>query len=181
MASDHELAQHVSRARLAGGVARVGLIDGDLCRTISGPRSVIHIASVDAVTLSIDALMATFNEQSVVAVAHVVARRRRWAGPVVVVMNAEFLGTWDVATKGHPNDGVADVVEGELPFIERLKARRRLPLGAHVPHPLITQRRMAAGSFQFAKPAKIFVDGQFAGSSTNLDFEVLPDAFEVVI
>ena len=49
-------------------------------------------------------------------VAHVVARSRGaaagWRGPVLAVMNAEFIGDWDVAPRGHPNDGRVETLRG---------------------------------------------------------------------
>lgn len=179
--SDHSLAEQVSLALAINNMARIGLTGGDLCRTIAGPGSTTKIASTEAMTLPIDAISVMYDGHTGLAVAHVVARRRWWSGPILVVMNAEFLGPWDVATKGHPNDGFADVIEANLPFVERLKASRRLPLGAHVPHPHITQRRQKSGQFSFTKPARIFIDGHFVGTSMTLEFVVRPDAFEVVI
>ncbi len=38
-------------------------------------------------------------------------------------MNAQFLGRWDVAPRGHPNDGRLDVLDADLPLDERLQVR----------------------------------------------------------
>ena len=43
-------------------------------------------------------------------VAHVVVRRQWWRGEIVMAMNAQFYGRYDVAPRGHPNDGKVDVV-----------------------------------------------------------------------
>ena len=65
-------------------------------------------------------------------------------GRVVAVMNAQWIGRWDVAPKGHPNDGMVDVLDGNLGLDDRLKVRSRLITGTHVPHPGIAQARVAA-------------------------------------
>ena len=77
--------------------------------------------------------------------AHLVARRSWWRGEVVAAMNAEYLGAWDVAPRGHPNDGRLDVLHVvDLGVGDRWKAWRRLPTGTHVPHPGIALRPAAA-------------------------------------
>ncbi len=82
--------------------------------------------------------------------AHLVARRSWWRGPVVAVMNAQFRGAWNVAPKGHPNDGRLDVLEASMATTERLKARARLRSGSHVPHPDIRERRVTAVQLDLA-------------------------------
>ena len=77
-------------------------------------------------------------------VAHLVSRHGWWRGRVVAAMNAQYLGRWDVAPRGHPNDGRLDVLDADLPFDERLQVRARLKAGTHVPHPRIDERHVTA-------------------------------------
>ncbi len=56
-------------------------------------------------------------------------------------MNAQWIGSWDVAPRSHPNDGLLDRCEGDLSLDDRWKARGRLPSGTHVPHPGIAEQR----------------------------------------
>ena len=90
------------------------------------------------------------------------------AGPGVVAMNAQWLGSWDVAPRSHPNDGLLDVFDGDLPLGERLKARSRLPTGTHVPHPGIAERRVAAVQIELDRPTPVWLDGERVGSARAL-------------
>ena len=96
-------------------------------------------------------------------VAHLVARRGWWRGPIVAAMNAQHLGPWDVAPRGHPNDGRLDVFEGDLGLGDRWKARRRLATGTHVPHPGITERHVAAVQLELTAGTKVWLDGEPLG------------------
>lgn len=49
-------------------------------------------------------------------VAHLVARRSWWRGRTLAVMNAQWLGGWDLAPRSHPDDGLLDVTDGTLPL-----------------------------------------------------------------
>jgi diacylglycerol kinase family enzyme len=98
-------------------------------------------------------------------------------GPIVLVMNAEFIGEWDVAPRGHPNDGRVEVVEaGDLRLRERMAARRRLPAAAHVPHPRIVTRSVRSARWTFAAPVEVRLDGVAAGTARTVAITVLPDA-----
>ena len=66
--------------------------------------------------LPIDLLEVATDRGAAIACAHVLVRSSWsrggwWHGPVIAVMNAQFLGDWDVAPRGHPNDGRVEVVE----------------------------------------------------------------------
>ena len=80
-------------------------------------------------------------------------------------MNAEFIGEWDIAPRGHPNDGRAEVfdVDASMSVRERLAARRRLPTGTHVPHPKIRTRSIRSDVWQFERPLEVTVDGRRVG------------------
>jgi YegS C-terminal NAD kinase beta sandwich-like domain len=171
--------------RIAFGPGRppVHLRGGDLARTLGvadvsaeGDRDMVLEFPIDVVDIATD--LGDF-----VACAHVVAcrpalRGGRWFGPVVAVMNAEFIGSWDVAPRGHPNDGRAEIIEVDERFSrrDRLVARRRLPLGTHVPHPAIITRSVREATFEFASPMVLRVDGVKVGRCRSLGVRVRPDA-----
>ena len=114
-------------------------------------------------------------------VAHLVARNSWWFGRVVVAMNAQYIGDWDVAPKSHPNDGRLDVLDGDPSLGQRWQARRRLVTGTHVPHPAIDERRVTAVQIEFARPTPIELDGDPLGKATTLSIRVEPDALLCVV
>jgi len=117
------------------------------------------------------------------AVAHVIARGRAWSGELVAVMNVDHRGTWDVAPRAHPNDGRLDVVhvDAQLPWRARFQARRRLPLGTHVPHPAIRVRQAESIELTFARPRRLEVDGVVEGWVRNLRVVVHPDRLTLCV
>jgi YegS C-terminal NAD kinase beta sandwich-like domain len=162
------------RSLLQSGERTVGVTGGDLCRTLGGSGSLSMTFPVDLCRLRADG----FDE---VFVAHCVARRSWWFGPILAIMNAQFIGSWDVAPRGHPNDGYADVLEVTMGVADRFKARKRLSTGTHVPHPDIAQRRITAATFTFAKPSPIWLDGDRIGPLAEFSILVEPDALTVVL
>jgi diacylglycerol kinase family enzyme len=114
-------------------------------------------------------------------VAHLVARRRWWHGRVVAVMNAQYLGDWDVAPRSHPGDGRLDLLDVTMGTGERLKARARLRSGTHVPHPGIAESRVTATQLTFDRPTPIRLDGDLVGSARSLSVRVEPAALRVVV
>ncbi len=172
----------VVAARAAGDpLPALGLLGGDLARTLGGRggdaarlRDAGTVATVDLGVAVLDGARHPF-------VAHLVARRSWWRGRVVAVVNAQFLGLWDVAPRAHPGDGRLDVLDGDLGLGDRWKARSRLPAGTHVPHPGIEQRRVAAWTTTFARPTPIRLDGEVVATVTELAVEIEPDALRVVV
>jgi hypothetical protein len=173
--SDAELA-----ALLADGVPAAAS-GGDLARTLGRPR--VEVADelrevpVDLMSVTVD------GADPVHAVAHVVARSPWWRGswwhgPVVVVMNAEFMGEWDVAPRGHPNDGRVETFEAVagLGVRQRLACSRRLRSAGHVPHPGIATRSVRAATWTFDRPVEAIADGRTIGRGHRLEVAVLPDA-----
>ena len=69
-----------------------------------GPHPTSAKVTVDAMRVTLDDGEPTWG------VAHVVARRQWLRDELVMVMNAQFLGAYDVAPRSHPNDGKVDVV-----------------------------------------------------------------------
>jgi diacylglycerol kinase family enzyme len=154
---------------------------GDLWRTLGRPT--VPVGAVEARLLPVDALRVSLDGgPTTVAVAHVVAHRSWWRGPVAAVMNAQFVGDFDVAPRSHPNDGRADVLQtSTMPLRQRILARRRLKAGVHVPHPLIDERRVARADLRFVRPLYVWIDGVAAGEASTVTIEVVPDAFTVAV
>ncbi len=189
-ANDAELADVLR----TGSAATVGLLSGDLCRTvgatadgaIAGPLRRAHLYGPDAVTLPIDVVEVRLDDLPPrLAVAHVVLRRRSplgwWLGPVILAMNAQYIGRFDVAPTGHPNDGRFEVLEISMSPRQRWQALRRAPTGTHVPHPRIAERRGPSWARQFASPIGCWIDGRFAGSHRDIHLRVVPDAARIVV
>lgn len=180
--SDAELAALVGEHRRAGReLPTVGLLGGDLCRTLGGTGDIRRLTGASAMTLPVDVGAALVDGCLHWFVAHLVARRSWWTGRVVAVMNAEWIGAWDVAPRGHPNDGRVDVVDGALPLGDRLKARARLRTGTHVPHPSLREERTKACQFEFAPALDVWLDGIRVGRARTLSVRVEPDALRVVV
>jgi len=153
---------------------------GDLARTFGDPsvdaRSTLNEFPVDLLDVTVDG-------EAVVACAHVVIRApwwrgSWWRGTVVVVMNAEYIGDWDVAPRGHPNDGRVEIFEvgTEFGLRQRLAARRRLRTGTHVPHPGIGTRSVRSSTWTFRRPMAVAVDGRRPRRATQVEVVVAADA-----
>ncbi len=180
--SDREAALLVTAARRQGhDPPDLALGGGDLARTMGATRTEERLESGDARRVPVDLGVAIVDGERHWFVAHAVARRSWWRGRVVAIMNAEWLGRWDAAPRAHPNDGLLDVVDAQLRFDDRLKARRRLPLGTHLPHPAIAVRRTAGETFRFARPVGIYLDGERVGRARSLSVEVEPDALRCIV
>ena len=112
-------------------------------------------------------------------VAHLVARRSWWRGRVLVVANAAFMGPNNVAPRAHPGDGHLDVLDTKLRLGARIRAKSRLAAGAHVPHPDIAQRRVAAAQFDLDPALDVYGDGLRLGRAAAVSVRVEPAALEV--
>ena len=179
--SDAEARAIVERARRAGEpVPALGLLGGDLCRTVGGAGDETRLHSDEAVQLPVDLGAVLIDGRLHWFVAHLVARKRWWRGRVYVAMNAEFIGRWDVAPRGHPNDGRLDTFDVTMSTGERLKARGRLPTGTHLPHPHIKERRVSAAQVEI-DGLDVWLDGERVGPAKSLSIRVEPDAFTVVV
>lgn len=113
-------------------------------------------------------------------VAHLVARNRWWTR-VFAAMNAEHLGRWDVAPRGHPGDGRLDVYDARLKAGDLWKVRARLPMGAHLPHPRIEERRVPAAQVELDRPLPVRLDGEIVATGRVLSVRLEPAALTVVV
>jgi hypothetical protein len=155
----------------------IGLTGGDLARTCGATGRLVQHLPIDVIDVVVDS-------EAHLAVANVVARASWWRGRAVGVMNAQFLGRWDVAPRSHPNDGRADVldIDPAMTRSQRWQARSRLPTGTHVPHPLIAQRRITEWHTTFDPPLDVWLDGERVMRRANeLHVAVRPDALTIVI
>ena len=172
-AGDREVSRLIERAWSDHeSLPEVGLTAGDLRRALGGRRDSRHLHDDE------DVLGATIDVGSVIVdgrrfafVAHVIARSRWWSGPVFAVMNSEWLGDWIVAPRAHPGDGYFDLVEARLSLGDRIKARRRLPTGTHVPHPSIHVRKVTETEIIFGTTRAIYVDGEHVGRAAAMQIE----------
>lgn len=179
--SDAEARAIVERARRAGeSVPPLGLLGGDLCRTVGGVGDETRLRSDEAVQLPVDLGAVLIDGRLHWFVAHLVARKRWWRGRVYVAMNAEYLGEWDVAPRSHPNDGTLDTFDVSMSVGDRLKARSRLATGTHLPHPGIKERRVAAVQVDVSG-LDVWLDGQRIGPAQSLSIRVEPDALLCVV
>ena len=167
----------------------VGLAGGDIFRSVGSPGQ-----RQESMCLPIDRLRVSFDSDTAVAVAHVVARQEHrrfgrrfgwwfwWRGHVLVICNADYVGQWNVAPRAHPNDGRFDVVEViEMTVRERWAARQRLAQGTHVPHPAIAVRTATDGAWEFRQPMRIWIDGADRGTCTRLAITIEPDALSIIV
>lgn len=180
--SDAEAREVVTRARRAGlEVPALGLLGGDLCRTLGGSGDEARIRSSSAMSFPVDLGSVLVDGHLHWFVAHLIARRSWWRGRVVAVMNAQWLGSWDLGPRSHPGDGLVDVSDTDMAIGERIKARSRLTTGTHVPHPAIATSRVRAVQIDLDPPLDIYLDGTRISRAKNLSVRVEPDALTVVV
>jgi len=179
--SDAEARAVVEKALRANeAVPALGLLGGDLCRTLGGAGDEERLRSTEALRAPVDLGEVLIDGRLHWFVAHLVARGSWWHGTIRSAMNAQFLGRWDVAPRSHPNDGLLDTFVADLPVGDRLKARSRLRSGTHVPHPGIDERRVKAVQWDVGG-ANVWLDGELVGPARALSIRTQPDALLCVV
>ena len=182
VSSDRDAAAVVADARARGdALPTIGLLGGDLCRTLGGTGDEARLHGPDAITLPVDVAEVDIDGHAHVFLAHVVARRTWWTGRVWAAMNAEWLGEWDVAPRAHPGDGLLDTFDVSMSLRDRIKARRRLATGTHVPHPAIAQQRVGRAEVGFDSRLGIWIDGLRVSDATSLAVRVTGEVLDVVV
>ncbi|MDQ1364319.1 MAG: hypothetical protein QOK20_489 [Acidimicrobiaceae bacterium] len=160
----------------------LGLVGGDLWRTLggSGTGDPQRLRSAEAMTFQVDLGEVLVDGRLHLFVAHLVARSRSWRR-VLVAMNAQWRGAWDLGPRSHPNDGLLDTYDARLALPDVWKVRARLPSGTHLPHPGIKERRVAALQVEFDRPLTVELDGVAIGKARNLSLRLEPDALTIVV
>jgi hypothetical protein len=172
----------VEAARRAGDeIPTLGLLGGDLCKTLGGLGDEARLQSSEAMTFPVDVGRVLLDDDEHWFVAHAVARGRMWVGRVVAVMNAQWLGEWDLGPRAHPDDALLDVTDGALPIGDLAKARRRARLGTHLPHPALRTSRVGELDVTFDRPRGVWLDGERVARCRRLRVSVEADAVHVVI
>lgn len=169
-------------------LGEIGLIGGDLHRTLGSPRhDAAALRSGHGMRFSVDVGVVRLDDapDELLFVAHLVAGpgsdRRLWSVRTVTAMNAQFLGPLDLAPRGHPNDGRLDLIDGSLPIGQRRKGRRRARTGTHVPHPDLAQRRIRDATVEFASAVEVRLDGEPVALASRIHLRCEPDALTVVV
>jgi hypothetical protein len=189
--SDAELRELVIGARAVGHpLPVVGLLGGDMMRTLGGTADATRFEGDEPIPhLPIDIVSVADDEgRETLFVSHLVARSSGWhgswwRGPIIAAMNGQFIGRWDISPRCHPNDGRVDVVAvpAEFGLQQRWLARSRLPLGTHVPHPLITIKQHASVTIDLGGRRRVWLDGERWGSASVLHLTVEPDALVICV
>lgn len=181
--SDAELGALIERHRSAGTeVPPVVLLGGDLMRAVGGTGDRDRLLG-DVARLPVDVVRVNADGRVGWFAAHLVARRSWWRGELLGGMNGQYLHTWDVAARAHPNDGRVDVVrvDASMSVRDRWRARSRAVVGAHVPHPAIEVRQHRELTVEFARPVTLWLDGRRWGTARRLALTVEPDAVTVCV
>ncbi|MGQ0520283.1 MAG: hypothetical protein ACT4PX_03910 [Actinomycetota bacterium] len=179
--SDAEARAVLEEARREGRpFPALGLLAGDLCRTLGGPGDEGRLRSPDAVTFPVDLGEALVDGVLHLFVAHLVAHDRLWRRSFVA-MNAQWLGRWNLGPRAHPGDALLDTYSATLALADLPKVRARLHHGAHLPHPGIKERRARAVQVDLDRALPVAVDGVAVGRGRRLSLRVEPDALRVVV
>ncbi|MCB1257865.1 MAG: hypothetical protein KDB26_12210 [Microthrixaceae bacterium] len=168
----------------------IGLTGGDLHRTLGSPsHSVDDLRSGAGMGFPMDLGVVEFDAPSGLSaclfVAHLIAtsdpRSRLWKGRSVILINAAFRGTQNLAPHGHPNDGRLDLIDGSLGWLDRKRALERVYAGAHVPHPQLKESRVRSVGVSEESGLHIWADGIYVCTATEFTVNCLSDAFTVVV
>lgn len=167
----------------------LGLLGGDLCRTLGGgsggPQAAERrLRAGEGVRFTVDVGEALLDGKLCLFVAHLVARSRLWRRSFVA-MNAQYMtvrgGRWNLGPRAHPGDGLLDTYEAHLALGQLWAVRRRLHHGAHLPHPGIAERRAGAVSVDLERPLPVWLDGLPVGKARSLSVRADPDAVVMVV
>ncbi|MEO0494900.1 MAG: hypothetical protein AAF081_15950 [Actinomycetota bacterium] len=160
----------------------IGIRGGDLVRTLGGATTADLASADEALHVTIDLGAVLVDGTLHWFLDHLVARRSWLRGRVLVVANAAFVEEWNIAPRAHPGDGRLDTLDTtSMSLGDRWRARSRLRLGTHVPHPDITTRRVDAAQYEFERPTPVRLDGRSVGAARTLSVRLEPDAVDVWI
>jgi hypothetical protein len=154
----------------------LGLLGGDLCRTLGGGTG----EGLAGVAFPVDLGEVLADGRLHLFVAHLVARNRLWTR-AFVAMNAQWAGSRNLGPRAHPGDGLLDAYDARLPLSQLPAVAGRARHGAHLPHPGIQERRVPALQVEFDRALPLRLDGVVAGRARTLAVRVEPDALQVVV
>jgi diacylglycerol kinase family enzyme len=161
-------------------VPTLGLLGGDLCRTLGGPGDERRLHSSEAMTFPVDLGTVLVDGRLHWFVAHLIARDALWRR-AFLALNAQWVGHLNLGPRAHPGDSRLDIYDVRLPLGGFLPVRARARTGAHLPHPGIRERRVPAVQIELERPTPIRLDGVPLGRARNLSVRVEPDALTVVV
>ncbi|MBU3701900.1 MAG: hypothetical protein FGM58_07625 [Acidimicrobiia bacterium] len=180
VADDWSLRELVLDHRRRGvALPTVGLLGGDLCRTLGGVGDRSRLSSDEARTFRVDLGTAVCDGRSTVFVAHLVVGRPFAGG--TAVLQAQWLGDLDMGPRAHPADGRLDVTSGRLGWRQRRTARRRARTGSHLPHPDLEHRQLVGVAIESVRPRPVVVDGRAIGRFRRVEIGLEPEALLVVV
>ena len=179
--SDAELRTLIVAQRLAENTnITVGLLGGDLCKTLGGSGVMSRLSEPEALTVPVDLVIATIDGVEFPFVAHLVAGKL-FGSNFAAVMNSQWIGSRDLGPRSHPGDGFIDITTGSLGWRQRRAAMRRSATGTHLPHPSLTYRRVRSETLSFDRPVSICIDGDLHVKGRTVSLRIEPDAFWVVV
>jgi hypothetical protein len=116
-------------------------------------------------------------------IAVVVDGRTIHEGPAlaVLVANGQYLRGADVVPRGHPGDGRVEVQVYHPHRVEAGAVRRRVAVGAHLPHPRITQAAGAVVEVRAGRALPVELDGVAGDRAAEATVRVVPGRFVVVL
>jgi len=149
-----------------------GSTSGSLTPTLELPIDVMQIS----LKYSRDSELKTRVASSHCVLRAINARGGWFRGSAVAVMNAQYLGKWDVAPRGHPNDGRVEVLEVDtrMSVRQRMIARSRMQTGTHLPHPDVSVKSVS--EFVWSGSAlTMWIDGAKIGLVQFVEIQVMKD------
>jgi hypothetical protein len=181
--SDHEAAHHLSEARSRGLDPPVLILrGGDLFRTLGGRRT--HVGDPgprQMVRVPVDLGVVVCDGEEHLFTAHAIFRNRRWQGRFEVVMNAQFLGAYDLGPRSHPGDGLLDITVGSLGVRQRAAVRNRARSGSHLPHPGLRTSRSGSHEVDTGHRTSMYLDGVRVAVCSSASIRLESEAFMVHI
>ncbi len=187
-ATERDLGSHI---RTSGILSEAILKSGTLSqalgiRTPTTGRERIKVL-IDLIQISYTSLDGYDHDD--IAAGSVLIGRRSWVGDLCIISNSGYLGTKELLSKAHPNDGVMDVltVSSSMPFMQRLQAWRRIPTANHLPHPNISTKQIERfswpldGNNSISKRTRLVVDGEALGLVQSVRMQVIPDAITLYV
>lgn len=174
--SDHSLAVHQADEVLS-------LSGGDVWRSLGSPPvpAVLTQATcvrIDAISIDID------NEKTMMAASSVEVGSFIGRDRYLCVANSSFLRNMNIAPRAHPNDGSLDYLEIDpsMSLRQRWIASRRALTGTHIPHPLITTKRVKdIEILRDTRREKLRIDGSVVRDWQSVRLQVLPDHWQVIV